>query len=108
MELAPTPPPPPEKEPLDFRKVARRWHTPPEVAEQILTQGGASFCDIPQPPRRGITLAALLIFEENWRQSEAEAAVKHQELERRQAEAREKLALKQAEADRLVEEALVK
>jgi hypothetical protein len=114
MELPPAPPPPPEKVQLDMRVVGRRWKEPPEVAESLLIKGGVPLVEIPQPPRRGVTLAELLAFEERWRKADAErqarweaerAELRRREEERdhRQAEARARMEQKRAEADRLME-----
>jgi hypothetical protein len=109
MNLPPAPPPPPEEVKLDTRQIGRRWKEPYEVVEKILAQGGVTFLEIPQPPRRGITLAALLEFEAQWRRTQAEQQARWkaecEEMERRQSEARERLAQRQAEADKLVAEA---
>jgi hypothetical protein len=109
MELPPAPPPSPDQIQLDLRAIGRRWKEPAEIAERRLIQADIPLIDIPQPPRRGVTLATLLAFEERWRreQSEQQARWKAEceERERRQAEARERLAQRQAEADKLVAEA---
>jgi hypothetical protein len=116
MELPPSPPPPPEQVQLDVRAIGRRWKEPPEVAERILVKAGVQLIDIPQPPRKGLTLAELLAFEEHWRQAEAErqarieaerAELRRREEERdqRHTEARERLRLKKLEADKIVAKA---
>ena len=77
-------------------------------------EGGVLLVDIPQPPRKGVTMAELLAFEERWRQSEkerrarweaerAELRKREEERDRKQAEARARMEQKKAEADRLVE-----
>lgn len=114
MELPPEPPPPPDQVRLDTRAIGRRWKEPAEVAERRLIEGGVPLIDIPQPPRRGTTLAELLAFEERWRKLTAErqarwdverAELRRREEERdlRQAEARARLERKKTEADKLVE-----
>lgn len=113
MELPPSPPPPPEQVQLDVRAIGRRWKEPPEVAEKILTQSGVQLIDIPQPPRKGTTLAALLAFEQRWREAEKERQARveterkglrrrQDERDKRHAEARAQLQRKQEEADALV------
>ena len=114
MELPPVPPPPPTEVRLDTRAVGRRWKEPPEVAERLLIEGGVPLIEIPQPPRKGVTLAELLAFEERWRKAEAERQARweaeraelrkrEEERDRKQAEARARMEQKKAEADRLVE-----
>jgi hypothetical protein len=116
MELPPAPPPPPEQVQLDMQMVGRRWKEPPQVAERHLVKGGVPLVEIPQPPRKGVTLAELLAFEERWRKAEAERQSRweaeraelrkrEEERDRKQAEARARLERKKTEADRLVEAA---
>jgi hypothetical protein len=112
MKLPPAPPPPPDQVTLDTHAIGRRWKEPHEVAERRLIQAQIPLLDIPQPPRKGVTLSTLLAFEDRWRKEQAERQIRweteRKETERRQAEARARLAQKQAEADRLVEEAATK
>jgi hypothetical protein len=115
MELPPKPPPPPEDVQLDTRTVGRRWKEPPEVAERLLIEGGVPLIDIPQPPRKGVTLAELLAFEECWRKALAERQARweteraelrrrEEERDKRQAEARAKMEQRKSAADRTLEE----
>lgn len=116
MELPPAPPPPPEQVQLDVRAIGRRWKEPPEVAERLLVEGGVPLVEIPQPPRKGVTLAELLAFEERWRKTDAERQARweaervelrkrEEERDKRQAEARARMEQRKAEADLIVEEA---